>query len=224
MAEQRCVLGVDGASTGWVGVRWDGVTPVPLFHTSLAGLCDLAGAIHVVAVDMPILLGADGPRRCDTEARPLLGPRRSSLFAPPVEGALELPTYVAANEWSKQTTGRGISKQAWMLTPKIREVRELSATTDLPLYETFPELSFRAMNRDQPLSHAKRTWTGMATRVGLLLAVGIDLPVDAGPAGSVAADDMIDAGALAWSAMRIATGRGCCVPVDAAPSEPSIWW
>ncbi len=223
------VLGVDGARAGWVGVLWDGTTPRPVFHSELGTLCDeattLAGAdLAAVAVDMPIELARGESRRCDDEARPLLGPRRSSLFSPPALAALDFEDYASANAWSKATLGRGISKQAWMLVPKIREVRELAARRELPLYETFPELAFRAMNANEPLSHPKRTWTGMASRLQLLRETGIDLPVDPGPAGSVAADDLIDAGALAWSAMRIARGEAEQVPADCPDGQPSIWW
>lgn len=222
-SRHRPVLGVDGAARGWVGIRWDGVDVVPLFDPSLAGLYERAGEVDVVAVDMPILL-SHGRRICDTEARPLLGGRRSSLFAPPAIGALEFDEYADANAWSKAETGQGISKQAWMLVPKIREVRALAEDPSVPLYETFPELSFRAMDDDRPLSHAKRTWTGMATRLALLHDAGIDVAADAGIAGSVAADDMIDAAALAWSAARIARGTAEHVPAELTPGAPSIWW
>jgi predicted RNase H-like nuclease len=220
----HAVLGVDGASSGWVGIRWDGAAVDALFATTLVALCAAAGSVDVVAVDMPIRLASSGPRRCDIEARPLLGARRSSLFAPPVVDALAMDGYAEANAWSKAATGHGISKQAWMLRPKIVEVRAADEAGDLPLHETFPELTFRAMNGDVPLSHAKRSWTGMATRLSLLHAAGIDVPADVGAAGAVAADDMIDAAGLAWSAMRIATGEARCVPADASPREPTIWW
>lgn len=218
------VLGVDGARGGWVGVAWDGATTTPSFHTSLAGLCEAAGSPAVVAVDMPIGLSAQGRRECDAEARPLLGPRRSSLFAPPALDALEMDDYATANAWSKANLGAGISKQAWMLGPKIREVRELAERRSVPVYETFPELSFRAMNGDRPLSHAKRTWTGLASRLALLADHSLSIGADAGQAGAVAADDMIDAAALAWSAMRIHRGEAEHVPRRLSSGCPSIWW
>ena len=222
------VIGVDGARLGWVGVVWDGRTPTPLFDRTLEGLCrraaDEVGPVSVVSVDIPIELEEAERRACDLEARPLLGGRRSSLFAPPVLGALDRATYADANEWSKATTGQGISKQAWMLVPKIQEVRAFVRTSGLAVYETFPELSFRAMNGDRPLSHAKRTWTGMAMRLRLLRDAGIVLPIEAGAAGDVAADDLIDAAAAAWSARRIASGQGARVPADPADGLAAIWW
>lgn len=223
-SNEHSVLGVDGAARGWVGVRWDGLVPVPLFATTLDGLCELAGTVDVVAVDMPIGLVEHGPRRCDVEARPLLGARRSSLFPPPVLDAIDFDSYAEANAWSKQNVGAGISKQAWMLVPKIREVRAFADRGGVNLYETFPELSFRAMNGDVALSHPKRTWTGMATRLALVHEAGIELPIDAGAAGTVAADDLIDAGALAWSGMRIARGEADHTPVELSSGCPTIWW
>lgn len=218
------VLGIDGAAKGWVGVVWDGDRATPHFAHELRELCETVGPVAAVAVDIPIELASDGTRPCDVAVRPLLGPRRSSLFAPPVRRALDLPDYATANAWSKANTGHGISKQAWMLVPKIREARALAASGSVVLHETFPELSFSAMNDDRPLTHPKRTWTGMMARLALLRAVGIEPPVDAGPAGSVAADDMIDAAALAWSARRIADGTARHAPAEVGPGRPSIWW
>lgn len=210
-----------------MGIRWDGVTVAPLYDTVLERLVGQAGEVAVVAVDMPIGLEHTDRRACDDQVRPLLGPRRASLFPAPAREVLGHDTYAAANAWSKLATGRGLSKQAWMLVPKIREVRALVAHAGVAVHETFPELSFLAM-AGSPLTHPKRTWTGMATRLDLLRAAGIELPTDAGPAGGAAVDDIIDAAALAWSAARILHGTAECRPADAegaAPDErPSIWW
>ena len=218
------VLGVDGAARGWVGVRWDGGVPVPLLDGTLAGLCEQAGPVQAIAVDMPIGLSEHRRRECDDQARARLGPRRSSLFPPPVLAALAHDDYATANRWSKETTGRGISKQAWMLVPRIREVRALERDSGLPLYESFPELSFLALNGDVPLPHPKRTWNGMAMRLALVRDVGLEPPVDAGVAGTVAVDDLLDASALAWSAARIACGSARCLPDAPGAGAPSIWW
>lgn len=219
----RPVIGVDGARNGWVGVVWDGAVAEPVFGTTLAEVCDRAGDVEAVAVDIPIGLTADGRRPCDEAARPLLGPRRSSLFAPPALGALDHDDYAGANAWSKAVLGRGIAKQAWMLKPKILEARALADIAPVPLHEAFPELAFRAMNGDAPMRHPKRTWTGMRARLDLLDVHGVHVAADVGPAGGVAADDMIDAAALAWSAKRIADGRAEHLPVPLVDG-PSIWW
>ncbi|MCO8125889.1 DUF429 domain-containing protein [Acidimicrobiia bacterium EGI L10123] len=220
---ERAVLGVDGARGGWVGVRWDGTEPACAFAPTLTGLVADVWPVAVVAVDMPIDLEVSATRACEDLARPLLGARRSSLFQSPSLGALDFADddYPGANAWSKATTGRGISKQAWFLVPKIREVRALAATCAVPVRECMPELSFRAMH-GEPLAHAKTTWSGHALRVRLLREHGIDLPDDPGPAGRVAPDDLTDAAAVAWSAMRIARGEAESVPDTGGPA--AIWW
>lgn len=237
------VLGVDGSKGGWVGVAWNGAAARPLFASHLAALCDEAEALtgagmFVVAVDTPIGLSGAGHRAGDDEVRALIGARRSSLFTAPARGLLtfEDDQYAAANAWSKEHLGHGLSKQAWMLMPKIRDARSFAATGSRVVVESFPELSYFAMNGNQPLSHPKRSWTGMATRLRLLHDQGIVLPVDAGPAGAAAADDLLDAAAMAWSAMRIHQRQSQRLPaaasaktripgdLNAHDSDPSIHW
>jgi len=223
--EGEGVLGVDGARGGWVGVRWDGAAVTCSFAATLAGLVADAAPVSVVAVDMPIELEADGTRAAEDLARRLLGPRRSSLFQSPCLGALDFADhdYAGANAWSKATVGRGLSKQAWFLVPKIREVRAFARDTDLVVREAMPELSFRAMHGGVPLPHPKLTWSGQALRVRLLAEQGIAIPDDPGPAGRVAPDDLLDAAAVAWSARRIADGTAECAPPDGDPAA-AIWW
>ena len=220
---EPAVVGVDGARGGWVGVRWDGRSLACAFAPALDALVADVWPVAVVAVDMPIKLEVSATRACEDLARPLLGARRSSLFQSPSLGALDFTDddYPGANAWSKASTGRGISKQAWFLVPKIREVRALAETGAVPVRECMPELSFRAMH-GEPLHHPKTTWSGHALRVRLLREHGIELPDDPGPAGRVAPDDLVDAAAVAWSAMRIAEGTAESVPPEGGQS--AIWW
>ncbi|WP_045875287.1 DUF429 domain-containing protein [Pseudofrankia sp. DC12] len=64
----------------------------------------------------------------------------------------------------------------------------------------------------RPLAHAKTTWAGAARRRALLRAAGIVLPDDLGPANVVPPVDVLDAAAVAWTAHRVATGQGRCLP------------
>jgi predicted RNase H-like nuclease len=217
------VLGVDGARGGWVGVRLEGQQLECLFAATLADLVGAAGTVGVVAVDMPIALVEHGTRAAEDEVRRRLGPRRSSLFQSPCLGALDFADddYAGANAWSKAAVGRGLSKQAWFLVPKIREVRALAAGR--AVFEAMPELSFAAMDGDVPLPHPKVTWSGQARRRRLLAEQGIELPDDPGAAGRVAPDDLLDAAAVAWTARRIAAGTACRAPADGDPAA-AIWW
>lgn len=226
MSDQvRAVLGVDGARGGWVGVRLDGGSLTCHIATTLPALVAEAAPLSLIAVDMPMALVAEGRRAAEDEVRRLLGPRRASLFQSPCLGALDFADhdYPAANAWSKATVGRGLSKQAWFLVPKIREVRALAATGAVAVREAMPEMSFAAMAGDVPLAHPKTTWTGLAVRMGLLTEHGIELPADPGPAGRVAPDDLLDAAAVAWTARRIADGSARCAPAGGDPAE-RIWW
>ena len=223
--EGEGVLGVDGARGGWVGVRWDGADVTCAFGSTLHELVEGVGPVSLVAVDMPIELEAVGTRAAEDLARRLLGPRRSSLFQSPCIGALDFADhdYAGANAWSKATVGRGLSKQAWFLVPKIREVRAFARSSAVAVREAMPELSFRAMHAGVPLPHSKVTWSGLRLRLRLLAEHGIDLPDEPGAAGRVAPDDLLDAAAVAWSARRILDGTAECVPADGDPAA-AIWW
>jgi predicted RNase H-like nuclease len=70
------------------------------------------------------------------------------------------------------------------------------------LYEVHPELSFAAL-AGAPLPDSKHTPAGLAARRDLLARAGITLPPKVAGA---AADDLLDAAAVAWSVLRIAAG------------------
>jgi predicted RNase H-like nuclease len=219
------VLGVDGAPGGWVGAVWTGRKVTVHHHETIAELFEAAGACEVVSIDIPIGLVPAGRRRADEDARRLLGSSRSSVFLTPVASVLEprlISDYAAANAASRAAGQGGISRQAWGLLPRIAEVEAWRHTAPATVYETHPELSFQALNGG-PLAASKKTWTGAMQRLGLLRAAGLAPAPDAA-AGRAGVDDVLDACACAWSARRIAAGRGVCVPADPAPHEPTIWF
>ena len=96
------------------------------------------------------------------------------------------------------------------------------AATDDRIYEVHPEVSFTQMN-GAPLAYTKKSWHGQADRLRLLAVAGITIPDDLGPVGSIPPDDIIDAAAAAWSAMRIANGDAGCLgsPTHNAGPNPS---
>ena len=201
------VAGVDGCPKGWIAIvledgRFVRAERASTFTELLPQLTDA----RVIAVDIPIGL-PDGPepRKADVEARGLLGPRSSSVFTTPPRAVLEATTYRKANHLSKQRFDRGISAQSYALRPKIFQVDACAATDDR-IYEVHPEVSFAAMG-GAPLSHPKKVWNGLATRLLLLAENGIVVPANLQTAGAIPADDVIDAAAAAWSAMRIIEGR-----------------
>ena len=74
-----------------------------------------------------------------------------------------------------------------------------------------------------PLPDGKRTWAGVHHRRRLLAEAGVHLWDDVGEAGRHAAvDDVLDAAAAAWTAVRVATGTATTLPNP--PAEYSDGW
>jgi predicted RNase H-like nuclease len=218
----RAVTGVDGCAGGWVAVTLS-FTGGPAAGCAVAVSVTVAATLDrlplasVTGIDMPLgLLGA-GWRDADFLARRALGRRGVTVFAIPPRPVWECETYAEANLVCRHLTGKGFSVQAWGLRRKIAEAEEFrrrasSLSSPVQLYEVHPELAFAAM-AGAPLPDSKHTPAGLAVRRELLAAAGITLPARAAGA---AADDLLDAAAVAWSARRIAAGQAMIL---AGPSQ-----
>lgn len=207
------VIGVDGCRGGWVFVRLclDDEALVAGFEPKFSNILNgNAANARMTMIDMPMGLVERGRRNCEVEARKLLKPlRHSSVFSSPRRPMLYFETYGDANEWGKvqEPDGGGLSRQAWMITPKIREIDQAVAPADQQyLCEGHPEIAFLRLNGGVPCEHSKHTAEGEAERRTLLVENGIDQPEDlykrlraeAGARG--ARDDVYDACALALTA------------------------
>lgn len=205
------VLGIDGARGGWVAAEHDlrANTVSLAFYETLGPLvARLATTVAVIAIDMPIGLSTDGNRPVDTIARQRLGPRRSTFFPTPIRSVLDRDEYADANAHSKATCGLGLSKQAWNLVPKIRELDAVwKPELANRLVEAHPETSFAEM-ASGPVMTKKATAEGRVERLDLLqrhLDSSVEDAVAALPARW--AGDAIDALALVWTAARVLEGR-----------------
>lgn len=207
------VAGVDASARGWVWIRLrDGTFDGAALHASFAdGLstCDDAVAI---GVDMPLgyPLEPARTRAADTEARRRLGRRASTVFHVPPRAVLQAPDWAAANRLSKSLSGRGLARQSFALASKILEL-EPFALADARIREVHPEVSFHAL-AGRPIDSTKRQWNGLAQRRSLLAGAGIEIPDDLGDAGLTAADDVLDAAIVAWTAARIANRTAESLP------------
>ena len=213
------MLGVDGWRHGWVGIAPDPGTPHVYAAADLRALIDRAeedGRLVRIGVDIPIGLADQGWRQADRRAQRLLGPRRSSIFPTPVREALEASDHATAVAISRERSGAGFSIQAWGLADKILEVDRLVREGETRVLEVHPELSFTTM-AGRPATRSKKTWAGQRERVALLGAHGIDLAALVGDPSLAAPDDVVDAGAAAWTARRLAAGTAVSVP---DPPEP----
>lgn len=212
------VLGIDGAGRhGWVGVvaGRDGFAgaDVALTVTELIERTEqlMGEPLATVGIDIPIGLPPTPARAVDRLAREFVGPkRRSSVFAAPHPSIIEFDDHAEAGTRLSEQGLPGISIQGFRLIPKIREVAAVAH--DTRVVEVFPEASFCAL-AERHITTSKKSWDGMVERRRLLSRADspIVVPDSLGPAGQVPVDDVLDAAAAAWSAWRMATGKGECI-------------
>jgi len=220
--EAGFVVGVDGCKRGWIAAELEKQRHLIAFRT-FSTFADLLGAYPestIIGVDVPIGLFTDGGRICDGLARKRLGfPRSSSVFSAPDRRILGCATYDEANAMSKKLTAKGISRQTFGIMAKIAEV-DAAMTSALQgrVIEVHPEVSFWAINHEQPMSHSKKRVAGFEERRSTLLtefphiSLPATRPVLKAMACGVPADDALDAVIAAWSAHRFAKGISISLP------------
>ncbi len=220
------VAGVDGCRGGWFVVIANADTEKIsdfLFVKEISDIFLQSYKLDVIAVDIPIgLLTAAKPggRNCDILARKLLGhPRSSSVFSPPVRDALKYAdSYINASNANRQSSSKkiGISKQCFGILPKIIEVdRLMSPNLQEIIKEVHPELSFWKMGGETPLLYSKRVGKGRQERINLLSRVGhnnIHSVFNNYSRSEVDVNDIIDAAAACWTAIRIFKGNATRLP------------
>jgi predicted RNase H-like nuclease len=203
------IAGVDGCRGGWVIVTAaiDGGASSVERVSRLDALFEQvrAGEFVAVAIDMPIGLPSHSRRASDAQLRVHLAGRRSSVFPTPPRSVLGATDYRDALARCREATGVGLSKQAWNLVDKIREVDRL-ITRDLQprVSEAHPESSFTEL-AGAPLGARKVTSEGRQQRTQLLLPSFPDVAEHVAHHKSIAAD-VLDAFAAAWTSRRMATG------------------
>lgn len=167
-------VGVDGCRAGWIAVSRgrDGLDY--RLHTTFAELLQAWTSAASVFVDIPIGLPSKScpSRRCDTEARQLLGSgRASSVFSPPCREAAHASDIGQAREINLREVGRSLSAQAWGICPKIAEVDTLLSADPALMHrvkEVHPELLFWALNGGRAMRHAKKSRDGAEERTALI--------------------------------------------------------
>lgn len=222
------VVGVDACKNGWIAVELrDGTPPVAHFLRHIEIVRAAAPEAAVIAIDIPIGLPSADLRQADVAARTQLGPRSRSVFSTPPREVLLAETHALATKLAGELTGKGISQQSWALRSRILEVEEWLPRAPCAVVEVHPEVSFSVM-LGHPASASKKTWAGMVERVSALAVAGIHLHEVAGDATTEAGtDDMLDAGAAAWSAARFSAGKAqsfpSVPPLDAIGRAIAIW-
>ncbi|GAA3618767.1 DUF429 domain-containing protein [Marihabitans asiaticum] len=210
------VLGVDGCRAGWVGALLSPAAPRPrvLVAAQLDSLVEMAREAltpAVVGIDIPIGLPDSTTRLADQQARTALPGRSSCVFAAPSRAAIGRETYDEANAAHRSATGHGLSRQAWALAPKIREAESLvHAHPGLRVVEVHPEVAFAQMT-GAPIRARKKEDEGVSARLDALASVGLAAPSVLSGSG-YGPDDVLDACAAAWTALRVAQGSAHSLP------------
>jgi predicted RNase H-like nuclease len=175
MASARTFIGIDGCRAGWFCVSLDEQNAWSCHVVPDARAMEtLVTQADSVLIDIPIGLPDSGPegRLCDREARRLLGRgRAASVFSAPARCTLAAASYTTALELNRQASGRGLSKQAWNIVPKIREIDTLLCNKRAlrgVLRECHPELCFWALNGKQAMHFSKKKVQGQQQRLRVL--------------------------------------------------------
>lgn len=226
MSRAESAAGVDACPYGWFAtVLTRAGVEMELYEDFSEVYTDNQDA--QVLVDIPIGLPTGSRRRCDIEARDLLGCRGNSVFFPPSKSAATIDDYDEANAKHREEMGHGLSQQAHAISDKINEVQAVvSEAYDGPIYESHPELCFYALN-GQPIAYSKSSKRGLTFRRQLLeqKRSGIDdeyeQVLDDTLRKEVRRDDILDSMVLALAAQSEELQS---VPEDPGPEVPRIYY
>lgn len=216
MASNELFVGIDGCRAGWLAASMSREMK-PEFEV-FSDADDFWRAYRdaaIVLFDIPIGLRDEGPepRRCDTgaRARNILGPvRRSSVFPAPCRGAIAATSYPQACRINKQRTGRGLSRQTYCLTKKIKEVDELLRRDEEArrrIRECHPEVCFWGLAGRRPMDNRKKVRAGREERLAVLaryvphVQEVFDVALSKWRRREVARDDILDAMAAGVTAI-----------------------
>jgi predicted RNase H-like nuclease len=216
---QPIVAGVDGCPGGWLAlVECKDGQPKAQVFSRFTDLMNALPKVKVIAVDIPIGLPEIGARACDEHARhELAQPRGSSVFPAPLRPVLATRSWEEACTIRFRIDGKKMSKQAWGIVPKVREVDAFlrdDAKLTARVFEVHPEVCFAAW-AGEPMRHSKKKSAGKLERRKLIMAEWPDaiMSCRAMLAGErYALDDLYDAFAALWTARRILARRSRAIP------------
>ncbi|MHA1340776.1 MAG: DUF429 domain-containing protein [Promethearchaeota archaeon] len=144
-----------------------------MHHAKAQNLDDLLLKIRIF-IDIPIGLpdSSNPVRKCDKYARAKLTRRRSSsIFPVPCRAAVYAENYEKANQINKKILNKGLSKQAWNISNKIKELDwflKLNSKLINCFIESHPELCFWALNGGVPLKYYKKRSEGLRERINII--------------------------------------------------------
>jgi predicted RNase H-like nuclease len=167
-------VGADGCNCGWFAIilnqDWQWETEV---FPSISALWERYREASLILLDVPIGLKEKGAeeRRCDREARKILGPDRGrAVFRVPCRQAIYAATDAEAKSINKRLTGKSLPVQTLSIIPKILEVDKFllsDATAKISIKEVHPELCFWSL-AGRPMQYKKDTKEGYDERLQVL--------------------------------------------------------
>ena len=120
---------------------------------------------------------------------------------------------------TRDADGRGVGAQAWNIYARVREIDSLLRSSQKlreRLYESHPELCFRALSGGRSMIYSKHSREGLDERRSLIdQYFGVDSFAQvrsAYPKTQVSDDDILDAYAVCWTATRILTSEAASLP------------
>jgi predicted RNase H-like nuclease len=185
------MIGIDGTKEGWITAEYKE-------NTWKINFCETLSEINNVEalIDIPIGLPESSTRKCDSMARTLLAPERHySVFNCPVREAVYAESYEEACSKNESMNGKKISKQAWNLTPKIKEA-DKETRRGKELKESHPEVFFKKLDKNA-VKYSKNCEKGLKGRKKVLSKYG-DIPaLERFQEKNITDDDILDAMVLA---------------------------
>ena len=126
------------------------------------------------------------------------------MFAAPCRAALSATTHAAASQINRDKTGRGLSQQAFGIIPKIKQADDaITPECQHWAFEVHPEVCFWALNQHRPMKYNKKKKDGATERIVILRPIFPEIERHlANRPPRVGADDLLDAAAAAWTALR----------------------
>ena len=218
------VLGIDGCKKGWFTIEIEDKHWKTHIYKNISDLWLEHGDSDYIIIDVPIGMRKREKleRKCDLEARKILGlGRGSSVFPVPCRAAVGASTYEDAHMINKENVGRGLSKQTWGIIPKIKEVDHIIINDHIArkkFWESHPEVAFWALNGNKSLLYNKKSDDGIRERLNILTMYEArayeiyDRTLNKYLRKDVSKDDIVDALCMAITGLFVGANKYKTVP------------
>jgi predicted RNase H-like nuclease len=217
---KKIFVGVDGCSAGWFAVflsvenekscKWR-VELFPKFSFLFDFLreeYELEDFLLLIDIPIGLKAGGSGERLSDFGARRILKTRKSSIFPVPCREAVYAESYEKACKINLELAGKSISKQAWNIVPKVREVDSYLIENEIireNVKEVAPEICFQEFSGFS-MEFSKKSLNGFFERIKTVRTVYqltdeiVENALSKYRRKEVAKDDILDALAAAITA------------------------